>query len=125
MPLAARFDVDAESVGDSNPAGIVGADEVVDDGVVVRVGLRDVDAEVIAGDDIALGDRGAADQVVVGAVYDLDTREAIAQGGRAGHVGADVIALDDVAAAAVDCDAVAAELVDDQPLNGAARACEG
>src|SRR5262249_29741270 len=96
------------------------------------VAVPDINARVaVAGDDVAVGRRQAADGVVVRAARDIDAGEAGALVQGAGRVGADEIAGDRVAAAAKQQDAAAAkdgialEVVDHQAAYGAAGPEDG
>src|SRR5207248_9416748 len=103
-------DLDAlEGVAHGGGAGDVGADVIALHLIVERAGdpeVADEDAvAAVAGDQVAgagelparVGARRTADEVVVGAVEDRHAREAVAQGGGAGGVGADEVALHHVA----------------------------
>src|SRR5262249_35092436 len=74
------------------------------DEVAACLWVEDVDPiSRVAGDDIAGRGNGAADGVVRGVVQEDTTAAcAIADRGRAGRVGADVVALDEVGRAALD-----------------------
>src|SRR5205823_839858 len=116
-------DADADELGQQpGAAGRVGADEVALDLVAGGAGVRQEDAVVgVGGDDVARAGGTAADEVVARPAAE-DDAEAVGGGGVAGRGRADVVAADDVAASAVDEDAVAGEQVDDQPLHRAAAA---
>src|SRR5262249_1081816 len=88
------------------PRGI-GADVVARDHVIVRVRVAGLDArKVFAGDAVSASRGRAADGVGAGAAVDEDAFAGVGQGLRAGGVGTDVVAHDDVAGggAAVDLD---------------------
>ena len=109
--LEARLDLHAvRAVGDRASPGGVGADVVPAHHVVAAGGAQDEHAVlVVAGDDVALGRRRAADGVAARADADVHAVLAVAAVDRAGDVGADVVADDDVVGRAgrVDHDAVA------------------
>src|SRR5207247_1788187 len=78
-------------------AGDVQADDIALYQVGLHVGGVQVDAaEVVAGDEVARARRGAADRVVRRAAVDEDALEAVATIERAGHVGTEVVAFDEV-----------------------------
>src|SRR5262249_42496350 len=115
-------DDDAVLVADRVLPQVIGADEVEADGVVVGGPAGDADADVVAGDDVAV--LPAADPLVVRAAGDGDAG-AVAQGLLTGAVGADEVALDPVILRphAVDLDAdvqpgddIASALVDPADL---------
>src|SRR5262249_44524409 len=72
-----------------------------------------------AGDDVAGDGRGAADDVVGGPAGDEDAGACVGQGGGAGGVGADQVALDHVAAGAGAPDQHAGQVVAGGDVAGA------
>ncbi len=88
-------DIDAVAAGDQH-GGIAG----------------DINAPLgVARNDVAGAGRRAADRVEQRVVKG-DAVAAVAQGERAGGIGAEIIALNDIVAGRVDFDAVAAEAID-------------
>ena len=103
-------------------AGRVDADVVAFDGILRRT--RQIDpVAVIAGDDVAFQGREAAQRVAAGAVHVNPRRgriEPVGPAERAGHIGADVVPLNRIAAVRGEVDSVstgAGEPVDHQPLH--------
>src|SRR5262249_45160975 len=96
------------------------SDVVADHLVVGGGGAADGDAVLaVAGDDVA-GRRDRAANGVVGRGHNVHAAPAVGQRGGAGGVGANVVALDHVAAAGDQVDAVAGEAVNHQALHRAA-----
>ena len=125
-----KVDEDAVEVGQGSGAGGVGADIVALDQAAgagpIEVDAHDV-AAAVAGNDVPGAGARAADGGICRAIIDFDLSGRIAEGGGAGHVGADVVALQDVArrTGAGNLNAIAGEAVEDQPLDSAAAAGEG
>src|SRR5262249_39037176 len=86
----------------------VGADQVPGHEAPGRPGEEDP-VEEVAGDDVARAGDGAADRVGAGAAEDGHPVDCIRQGGGAGGVGADAVALHDGADRPVPLDVDAAE----------------
>src|SRR5262249_44546606 len=89
------------AVAQGGDAGSVGADVVALHAVTVGAAISDGDpAVVVAGDDVSCIGAPTADEVGPGPVDHGDPFLAVRNGGAAGGVGADVVALHDVAAGA-------------------------
>ncbi len=107
-------------VSDGNGAAGVRADVVAPNLVDRGPGTGDVNAvAVVAGDDVARPGRRPADRVA-GRAVDVHAVAGVAQVGGAGDVGADVVALEEIAAVRADLDAVTTEAVDHQTFHRAA-----
>src|SRR5205807_8704638 len=106
-------DVHAAQVAQLGRAGLVEADEVAQDQIVVAVQLDAVGG--VAGDDVAGPGRRAADDVAAGAGVDEHADVAVAHGCGTAGVGADVVAFDQVSrrAASADHDPVLLVAADD------------
>src|SRR5262249_28838820 len=106
--IARRVDADAAVVAQGGRARSVGADKVPGHEAPGRPGEEDPVVEV-AGDDVARAGDGAADRVGAGAAEDGHPVDCIRQGRVSGGVGADVVALHDVADRPVPLDVDATE----------------
>src|SRR5436190_3614635 len=110
------------AVGQCGGAGAIEADLVAGDQVAGRRQSADLDARtVVAGDDVAIGRRGAADRVRRRRA-DVDPRgrrpRACARVERAGRVRTDEVARDHRPARGLDADPGSRHPVDDQPADG-------
>ena len=104
--VARTGDVDAmDEVGESRAARSVYADVVALDDVVRSPAAQSDPGPVVPGQDVACARRAAADDVA-GGVVQPDAILAVADRAGAAGVGADVVALHQVVARAVDVDAV-------------------
>lgn len=93
----------------------INADEVAGDDVAQRavgavVGSQTDAVQVVAGDEVALAGRGAADGVV-SRIEDVHAVQLVAQVGQPAGICSDKVALNDVAAAQVEFDPVAARVM--------------